>query len=252
MRAKEFGTWLSGKMVGGRRKSGDEYNKSFKGEWPPKRYEEYASSSMEEYHSYPEIKDERTEQEQKQNDATQSNQKQESKKTKKQQRSPGQLTRNLIGRVVAVSTGAIVVANSYVALGGELPFPVPFSSLFSNIVSAEDVVASETWEWSEDFQTVTVKLLDEKGELVKEILATVLVEQKDATCTANGSKTYTATAEDGETVYSDTHTEVLTAIGHSFDAGKIVQQDDGTYAMVKECIHCHEKITTVISVEEND
>ncbi|MBQ7202927.1 MAG: hypothetical protein IJS03_02790 [Eubacterium sp.] len=108
------------------------------------------------------------------------------------------------------------------------------------------------WVWSSDKKTVTLELYDSNGKLVHEIPAKVSVTTKDATCTKEGLKTYTATAEyDGKT-YSDTTTETLDALGHSFDKGKEVTQSDGKTAMVFECKRCHEKFKIANDMSEND
>ena len=117
---------------------------------------------------------------------------------------------------------------------------------------SEEVTYTPKWVWSSDKKSATLELYDSDGNLVHSIPATVSVKTKDATCTKEGLKTYTATAEyDGKT-YSDTTTETLDALGHSFDDGKEVTQDDGSTAMVFECKRCHEQFKITNSMSEND
>ena len=264
MRAKEFGAWLSRKMdKSGRRNSGDEYNKSFKGEWPPKRYDEFASCNMDEYHRYPETKDLKAEEENQQEN-TQSSQSskqnnKQNKSSKRMQNSPGRLVQNLVGRVVAVSVGAVVVANSYVAMGGELPFELPFTIFPVAEASSEEpdkpnpVNLSTSWEWSDDKQTATLKLVDEKGTTVREIPAVVTVTQEDATCTSDAIKTYTATAEVDGTSYSDSDTEITAkALGHIRGEWTETILEGGKHIISSECTRCHESFAIEIQIGESD
>ena len=109
-----------------------------------------------------------------------------------------------------------------------------------------------SWAWSDDNQTAALTITDSNGRVISEISAVVSVSSKDATCTKEGSKTYTATAEyDGDT-YSDSKTETLKALGHSFDNGKEIILDDGRTAMEFECTRCHEHFTIVNSYTEVD
>ena len=68
MKSKEFEAWFSRNVgKGGKRPSYDPFNKSFKGSERNPAAEEYASKNVEEYHRYPELKDTRTENDDRQN-----------------------------------------------------------------------------------------------------------------------------------------------------------------------------------------
>jgi len=126
------------------------------------------------------------------------------------------------------------------------------STAASTTASTAAVTYTPKWVWSSDKKTVTLELYDSNGKLVHEVPAKVSVTTKAATCTKEGLKTYTATAEyDGKT-YSDTTTETLDALGHSFDDGKEVTQSNGKTAMVFECKRCHEQFKIANSMSEND
>ncbi len=129
---------------------------------------------------------------------------------------------------------------------------VPAEETTTAATPAAAVTYSPKWVWSSDKKTVTLELYNSDGKLVHEIPATVSVTTKDATCTKEGLTTYTATAQyDGKT-YSDTATETLDALGHSFDDGKEVTQSDGKTAMIFECERCHEQFKIANNLSEND
>ena len=151
-----------------------------------------------------------------------------------------------------MSVGAIMVANTYTAMGGKLPFEVPFSSLFSEIIGQGESGPSTNWKWSEDHTEAILELSDGSGAVIKQITAVVDVEVIDETCTEDGSKTFTASAEDEGTSYTDTYTETLPPLGHDFGEWKETVLEDGETAMVSECSRCSEQFIISTSVEEND
>ena len=265
MKAKEFGSWASNKMApGGLRKPNDEFNRSLKGQ-PYRRYEEYADRNMEEYHRYPGMKDLTAEEEEKKQSQEQSSQEQsrgKSARNAKGRRSTRATTRNLVSRFVAISVGVVVLANTNPVLAEHLPFlqlsifddfreeQKPEPTTPAGPVDPAPTV-SATWAWSDDHATATLKLFDGKGTLIAEVPAAVNVEEEQK-CTTEGTRTYTATAENDGKTYSDTQNEILPPSGHTFDAGKEVTLANGKTAMVFECEQCHEQVTISTSIEEID
>ena len=254
MRAKEFGLWKSRakNANSGMSESGDPFNRALKGQ-PYQRPSEYNNTGFEEYHRYPEFRDLEYEEEEKKQQQSDQN-KDQSKNSKNSRSGSGRATsrvaQNIVGRVVALSVGAIMVANSYEAMGGELPFELPFSFISSDSESGP----STNWKWSDDHTSVVLELTDGSGAVIKEIAGTVDVAETEPTCTEEGTKTYTASAEDEEEGknYSETYTETTEPLGHDFGDWEEVTSEDGKTSMVSECSRCSEKFVITTSVEEND
>ncbi len=74
----------------------------------------------------------------------------------------------------------------------------------------------------------------------KNFSATVTSKVTAATCKAEGSKLYTATAQWNDNVFTDTKTEVLSKIAHSWDAGTVMQEPTETTQGKKQysCKNC--------------
>ena len=124
MKPKEFGSWTArNASIGGLRSSGDEFNKSFKGE-PYRRYKEYNSSDLEEYHHYPAMKDLTSEEEKKkrQEQSSQSQSQGRSTSYSKKQQMRSRVSRNLVTRFVAITAGAVVLVNTNPVLAERFPF----------------------------------------------------------------------------------------------------------------------------------
>ncbi|MCD7771538.1 MAG: hypothetical protein LUH23_05575 [Oscillospiraceae bacterium] len=77
----------------------------------------------------------------------------------------------------------------------------------------------DSWTWSEDYSSATVKLVCTEGTHTEYVTATVTPETTDATCTEDGQIVYNAVAaaDDGN-IYTDSVTVVLPATGHSYEA----------------------------------
>ena len=281
MRAKEFGSWESkDTSKGGFHSYGDGFNREMKGQ-PYQKYKEYAESGLEEYHKYSETKDLAAEEEEKKkNEDKSSKSKNDSKsKSSKVQNSTSKMVRNLVGRFVAITAGSVILVNTNPVLAERFPF------LKVDLVSEEQqsgehgsntpggsggttpggsgentpgedekpdsTTLSANWAWSENKETATLELLDGDGKVVAEIAAAVSVSEEAATCTAEGTKKYTATAEhDGET-YSDEATETLPAIGHNWSLTETVELENGQ-KFTFECANCHEQYSVSTNVQEND
>ena len=119
-------------------------------------------------------------------------------------------------------------------------------------IDPESPVYLAHWTWSEDHLSCEVELADAEGNPVASGPAEVKVSILDPTCTEAGAKTYKASfIEDGRT-YSDTYSEPIAALGHSFDEGTetIV---DGNPCIDYECTRCHEHfIITTFTSEDDD
>ena len=277
MNAKEYGAWISDKNRNGRRPPDDVYNRSFKKE-RPEQPKEYAGMDRDEYHSYPEVVDERSKQDNKKdNDKSNSSSKKDSKSSNSASKAQNSISRvtQVVTRVVAASVSTVVIANGYQAMGGELPFELPITIIPVAVETTENVpsettgnvpvettdnqeqtetiseVLTEKWVWNEDNTKATLQLFDGKGVLVTEIPADINVSKIEATCVAGGTSEYTASAEYNGKAYTESRKEKTEPSGHTFDEGKTVVLEDGQTAIVFECIHCHEQFTVVISVEED-
>ena len=246
MKAKEFGAWPIRNDPGSTKRVVDEYNRSFKRERPapPK---EYACSGMDEYKEIPETKDftKSSTQEQKSNSAKQDNSQQA------KQRAQSQMRQNLVGKFVAVSAGTVVMVNTNPVLANMFPF-LKVESLFPGLVESSQVDYVPEWTWSEDNLTVTLTLKDENGEAVKELPVTVEVEEGPATCTAEGLKTFTASASEEGKEYTDSRTEPIPPTGHAFGEGTANVSNDGQTTVTFSCTNCQETFTIVTHMAEND
>lgn len=107
-----------------------------------------------------------------------------------------------------------------------------------------------SWSWSSDGTTATLAITDSSGQVISETPASVTTSENPATCKADGSITHTASASYNGQTYTDTQTEVVPALGHSFDSGTEVTLDDGNTAMNFECTRCHEHFVIKNSVSE--
>ena len=276
MRVKGYGAYPTRNVqTGGQRPSYyDEYNREYKKE-KYKSAEEYACRNVKEYNRYPEYKDltgdddNRGEQLSVTGAVLQYGTAARAVNTLNKRRRIAQ-------QVVCLIAGSTIIVSTYQAMTKQQP-PEPVSPLPAIVqtdeddpVEPEDIIPEEettvpeeattaaaaavnyTTKWVWDGSKATLKLYDSSGNLVSEVPATVSVSTKDATCTQEGLKTYTATASYDGKSYSDTRTETLDALGHSFDDGKEVTQDNGKTAMVFECERCHEQFKIANSMSEND
>lgn len=246
--ANEYGRWfVRNDPQTWRRKMGA-YNRPFNERY--QRPAEY-TPSVEEYRHYPAMKDIVAEQEEKkkklqENDAIKQsdNVRRQSRTAQNAGRNIGNIVKNIVGRAVAVVAGGAIVVSGYQAIAAE------------NAKSAEipivQVVAD--WDdWNVSDSTIMLKLKDSQGNVVKEVPAEItLTEEIAATCTKEGSKTYTATATDKGKEYSDSHIDTVAPLGHHFDDGKAETDENGNPVMVFECSDCHEIIKVAASAEEND
>ena len=256
MKSREYGTWPPRNVWGpDRQKLYDEHNRSFKRERSPQP-NEYASTDIEEYYRVPETKDMSGNPYEK-NGSARSSQSQRTKNTR-------QLQQRVMQQVVGVLAGSVVIVSSYQAMAAErqiVPEPpavvqtedqTPDTPQVPEQIETEPVKLSPSWIWSDDKQTVTLELSDADGNKIKEISATVSVSETAATCNKEGLKTYIATAEDEDDQYSDSQSEPIPPLGHSFDGGKETVLENGQTAMTFECTRCHEQFTIQTSMTEND
>ena len=279
MRAKEFGSWDSrDNSKGGFPDFGNGFNSDLKGK-PYQEYKEYADTGMAEYYKYREYSGLASEEEEKKTEDNSDKSKNDIKSKSSKVRNTSKTVRNLVGRFAAIAVGAVVLVNTNPVLAERFP-SLQVSAIFNIDESGEhntpggsgttdpddpggqttpggedqpgalDPVLTESWKWSEDKMSATLEFSDKDGKIVAQIPATVNTEKTDAACNAEGSITYSATAEyDGKT-YSDEKQEVLEPQGHEFGEGTATVLEDGTVVFVFRCSRCGEEFTVSTSFEE--
>ena len=246
--ANEYGRWfVRNDPQTWRRKLGA-YKRPFSERY--QRPAEY-TPSVEEYSHYPAMKNIVAEQEEKKKELERNDTSKQSDKIKRQSRTAqnvgrnvGNIVKNIVGRAVAVVAGGVIVVFGYQAIAAEKA---------KSIEPAIVQVVAEWDAWDVGDSTITLKLKDAEGNVVKEIPAEIaLTEEIAATCTQAGSKTYTATAQDDGKEYSDSHTDTVAPIGHKLDDGTVGTDEHGNSVIIYECSECHEKFEVTASAEEND
>ena len=267
MRTKEYGAWPTRNILsGGQKQSFDEYNREYK----KVRYtsaEEYASRNVKEYTHYPEYKD---------LTADDDDNQQQGGSAARTSNAAGKRQR-IMQQVVCLVAGSTIIVSSYQAMTARqaeaepiIPPPaivqedgkedvtdnqvVPDEPVTKEEETTEPTVipgVSAKWIWNNDY-TAAVRLYDSEGKLISETPADVSTSTTAPTCNKQGRKTYTAKADVDGKVYTDSRTETLNALGHSFDDGEEVVLDNGQSGMVFECERCHEKFTIATGSSEND
>lgn len=250
MNIKEFGKWPPYNRDNPQY-SGDEYNPTFIKE----RFDcpdEYSGSDFNEYYGVPRMYEAPYEKQDKSEPADKD----------KKDKNTRQLRQNMLRQVVGLVAGSVVITTSYQAAvqqrqaqAQEVNPPYEQTQTITpeqEEPAEEPLVLSPSWKWSDDYQTVTLELLDADGNRIREIPATVSVSDVEATCVAEGERTYTATAEDDGNDYSDSRSETLPPLGHAFDDGKEIVLENGQSAMTFECNRCHEHFTIETSMTENE
>ena len=116
--------------------------------------------------------------------------------------------------------------------------------------TSSDQNTSVSWSWSSDKSGASLIITDSSGRVISRTSAAVTAFETPASCTKAGKITRTATATANGRTYTDTDTEVLPALGHSFDDGTEITLSDGSTAVDFECTRCHEHFTIKNSVSE--
>ncbi|MCD8085029.1 MAG: hypothetical protein LUF28_01630 [Clostridiales bacterium] len=99
-------------------------------------------------------------------------------------------------------------------------------------VSDSDCSADHSWgtpgfNWAEDYSTCTATFTCSAGDGTVTVDCTVTSGGKDATCTTDGSKTYTATCTFNGTTYTDTtESETIPATGHNWQTPTFTWAED--------------------------
>ena len=258
MKVKGFGAWPSRNVsTGGKRPLSDPFNKSFKGDPFNKEYKkessplaEYSSFGLDEYHHYPAQQDLTAEQDDQQKNADQKRKDQKAKNAKN-----AKMRRmRMMQQVVCLAAGSVMIVSSYqasLAQRNAQPTDDPTPAVVDPATPDEPAVTyTALWEWNSDHTAVTCVLSNLAGEIVGEVPAEITTSEVPAGCTTDGKLTYTATAQyDGQS-FTDSHDEILPALGHSFDEGTEVLTDDGEPAIDFECTRCHEHFVIVNSITE--
>lgn len=241
MDKNEFNAWLSKNVgKGGQRSSLDGFNKHMKGHERNPRAPEYPCMDVEEYHHYKERYDFRKEDDdkKKQNDFQQD----QNDKSQNSQASQGagrvaqSVARNIIPKVALTVVGSVVIVVGY------------------NEIKAKETQAaavSSVWVWSDDNSTATLQFLNKDGKVVKEVPSAITIGGTDATCTKEGEKTYSASAQNEGKTYNDVHTVTLPALGHAFDEGTKTFIE-GLPSIIYNCTRCGEIFIVTVSPEEID
>lgn len=248
--ANEYGRWFVRNDPQTWQQNFGAYQRSFgeRYERPP----EY-TPPVDEYRNYPAIKNILAEQEEKKKQLEQKDKPQQKKSTQQRMRqmrgrqATQNIIKNIAGKAIAVVGGGAIVVVGTQAILAEMAAPIEEPAPIVQYVEAD-------WKgWNENEITITVTLRDDERNVIKEIPAVItLTEDIAPTCTQAGSKTYTATAEDGDQKYTDTHTDPVGATGHTLDSGKVGTNENGDPVIVYECSECHEKFEVTVSAEEND
>ena len=227
-KANDYETWYRKNDPQNARKKFKEYNHY------PERYKrppEYPKSA-DEYHHYQERYDYTKDQDVGQSEEKKRQDQQQTSSPAAKGRHAGKsIVKTVVGHAVAVVVGAIILVTSYQTL------------------KAKSVHTFTTsWTWSEDYQSVTLRLVSEDKSIKKDLDAVVtLTEEVLATCVTDGYRVYTASSNYENVTYTDVRNEVLHAEGHHFDTGTVV---DGHIEYT--CTVCGEHVVVNVEIEEND
>ncbi len=102
-----------------------------------------------------------------------------------------------------------------------------------------------TWAWAEDHMTATATFICGHCGIDHFENATVTVATADATCTADGAKTYTAKTTYNGREYTDTYTESIPAPGHDWNAPTYVwAEDNSTVTATRVCKNDEDHVET--------
>lgn len=242
MKVKERHSWSAfNEGKGGQRNSYDEFNKALKGNERNPKVKEYASMGMEEYHHYSERAEYIEEDDDDSKVKQQDNKKQNSSSNISRTTN---IAKSVVGKVVAVVVGGVVVVTTYrtIQANEKKPDPTP----------TPVVISSVNWKWSNDYKSALVEFIGADGKVIKEGAAQITTTKTDATCNQEGSILYTGSIQEGDKNYTDSKTETLPALGHSFDEGHQIILPSGDIQVTYECSRCHEEYVVTIGVEENE
>ncbi|MBR4241374.1 MAG: hypothetical protein IKI34_00600 [Eubacterium sp.] len=263
MRAKEYGARPSRNVFsGGQQFSYDEFNREYK-KVRYKSAEEYACRNVKEYHHYPEYKDLTSDDDSKNQYGAAAG----GAVIGSALRTAGSAMkrRRMFQQVICIIAGSTIIVSTYQAMMKQQaqasPLPTPSSVVQETdkpvpTIPDEETelpqVASVEWEWNEDFTEVHLILYNSERFVIFETPAEISVSVQEPTCNKEGVKTYTAGAEyEGES-YTDSKTEAIQPLGHSFDKGKDIVLDSGQSAKEFECARCHEHFRVATSSSEID
>ena len=227
-KANDYETWYRKNDPQNARKNFKEYNHY------PERYKrppEYPKGA-DEYHHYPERYDYTKDQDVGQSEEKKRQDQEQSSNPAAKGRHVGKsIVKTVAGNAVALVVGAIVLVTGYQTLKAK---------------SAPTFITN--WMWSDDYQSVTLRLVSEDKSIKKDLDAVVtLTEEVLATCVEDGYRLYTASTAYQNVTYTDVRNEVLHAQGHHFDEGTVV---DGHIEYT--CSNCGEHVIVDIDIEEND
>lgn len=248
MRVRGYGVRPPNHGYSGQHHSGDAYNRDYK-KVRYTRAEEYATRDVQEYHHYPDQKDLTKDDDDKRLDEAQ-------EKSQKQKNKSKSRIQNIQSVMVALAGAAVITVSYQSAMAKKAAQQTddPGNSVSDTVETGKDTEAEAAvtvkWEWSEDFESASLIVMDSEGKEITKLDATVTKQEDAAGCTTVGKMTYTATAQYDSKDYTDTREKELPALGHTFDDGTEVTLENGQTAVDFECTRCGEHFTVQNSLDE--
>ncbi|MBO4818953.1 MAG: dockerin type I repeat-containing protein [Firmicutes bacterium] len=109
------------------------------------------------------------------------------------------------------------------------------------------------WTWADDFSSAEATFIEETAAYEKTAVATVTSETVDPTCEETGQTVYTASVAFSGTIYTDTKTVTIEALGHDWSDIKYSWSlDNSKCTALKACSrdHAHDIKETVDTTSE--
>ncbi len=151
--------------------------------------------------------------------------------------------------ITAISSGSTTVSASITILNGNDTSNIVTTLTTSFIVnvSTPSVVSTPSWTWASDYSSA-IAVFTLSNSTTEKINAVITSSTTPATCTEDGSTTYTATVSYNGSSYTDTKTESIKATGHTYDSGTITQAatEDSEGVITYTCTKCNQIKTEVI------
>ena len=127
------------------------------------------------------------------------------------------------------------------------------SSKTEVIPAAGHAYGAPVWKWNDDFTASATFTCANNAAHVKNVTATVTNEMTtEATCKADGVRTYTAKVTFEGKEYTDTKTEVIPATGHAYGAPVWKWNDDFTASATFTCGNDTSHVKTVNATVTNE
>ena len=131
-------------------------------------------------------------------------------------------------------TDGSVVYNAVASLNG-----VEYTDTQTEVLPAGHTFGEPSWVWAEDYSSASALFQCFVCQTEQTVAAEITVQTVEATCTADGSSTYTASASVNGTIYTDTKNQILPSSGHHYGEVVWTWSQDYTEATVsKSCLNC--------------